>query len=80
MRRRPDPEAPAGGLCQIAPVIDPEDAKGDHLKYHPPVQIDLEALIEQSGLHVLPNWVVDHDLEAAHEAAMLELSNELANT
>ena len=76
----PIQEHPRGSLCQIAPVIDPEDAKGDHLKYHPPVQIDLEASDRTVGLHVLPNWVVDHDLEAAHEAAMLELSNELANT
>lgn len=73
-------EHPRGSLCQIAPVIDPEDEKGDHFKYHPPVQIDLENLIEQLGPHARPHWEVDYDLEAAHEAAMLELSNELANT
>ena len=37
----PIQEHPRGSLCQIAPVIDPED-EGDHFKYHPPVQIDLE--------------------------------------
>ena len=61
-------------------MIDPEDEKGDHFKYHPPVQIDLENLIEQLGPHARPHWEVDYDLEAAHEAAMFELSNELADT
>ena len=73
----PIQEHPRGSICQIAPVHDPEK---DHYKYHPAIEIDLEELIEQLGPPARPDWVVDDDFEAAHDAAMLELSNELANT
>jgi hypothetical protein len=64
-----------GSLCQIAPVH-----ANDPFACHPVIEIDLEALIEQLGPPARPDWVVDEGLEAAHGAAMLELSNELANT
>jgi hypothetical protein len=69
----PIQEHPRGSLCQIAPVIDPEDERGDHFKYHPPVEIDLEELIEQLGPPPLDvNTLDDLAIESAQESLLLE--------
>jgi len=66
----PIQEHPRGSVCQIYPVVDPDK---DHYQYHPPIEIDLDDLIKQ----VTPRYFV-LEAEAAMDAAMLELSNELA--
>jgi hypothetical protein len=68
-------EHPRGTLCQIYPVVDPDK---DHYQYRPTIEIDPEELIKQLG-PARPDFVLDVDAEAALDAAMLELSNELAN-
>jgi hypothetical protein len=72
VRRRPDPGVPAGSVAQVYPVIDP--AKDG--TYYAPVEIDLDDLIKQAAPRY---FVVDTEAEAALDAHMLELSNELAN-
>jgi hypothetical protein len=68
-------EHPRGTLCKVYPVVDPDK---DHHQHHPTIEIDPEELINQLG-PARPDFVVDVDAEAALDAAMLELSNELAN-
>lgn len=42
----PIQEHPVGSVCSIAPVVDPEP---DRVQRHVPLEIDLEALVEQVG-------------------------------
>ena len=65
-------EYPRGSVAQVYPVIDP--AKDG--TYYAPVEIDLDDLIKQAAPRY---FVVDTEAEAALDAHMLELSNELAN-
>jgi hypothetical protein len=63
-------EHPCGSLSQIYPPIDSEK---DHYQYHPPIEIDLEELIEQLGPPPLDvNTLDDLAIESAQESLLLE--------
>jgi hypothetical protein len=71
VRRRPDPGAPAGFALPDRSGSRP--GEGDHYKYHPAIEIDLEELIEQLGPPPLDvNTLDDLAIESAQESLLLE--------